>query len=96
MTGAKGQIEVLRLSLVIRGNAAFNKNKYLREEKRSSNDSLKATEGIQLDQQKRQDQKDIWDLMLIQSNKPGETAPKKSCNSIWAADYPAAVKVQPP
>lgn len=34
--------------------------------------------------------------MLLWSNKRGETAPKKSCDSIWAADYPAAVKVQPP
>lgn len=40
MAEAKGQIQVLRLSLVIQGNPAFNKNKYLREEKRSSNDSL--------------------------------------------------------
>lgn len=30
MTGAKGQIQVLRLRLVIQGNPAFNKNKYLR------------------------------------------------------------------
>lgn len=34
--------------------------------------------------------------MLLQSNKRRETAPKKSCDCIWAADYPAAVKVQPP
>lgn len=40
MTGAKGQIQVLRLSLVIQGNPAFNKNKYLGGETRSSNDSL--------------------------------------------------------
>lgn len=40
MTGAKGQIQLLKLSLVIQKNPAFNKNKYLRGEKRSSNDSL--------------------------------------------------------
>lgn len=40
MTGAKGQIQVLRLGLVIQGNPAFNKNKYLKGEKRSSDDSL--------------------------------------------------------
>lgn len=40
MTGAKGQTQVLRLGLVIQGNPAFNKNKYLKGEKRSSDDSL--------------------------------------------------------
>lgn len=95
LTGAKGQIQVLKLRLVIQGNPAFNKNKYLRGGKGSSNDSLQATEGIQLDQQKRQYQKDIWDLTLLQSNKQWEATPKKSCGSVWIADYPAAVKVQP-
>lgn len=95
LTGAKGQIQLLKLRLVIQGNPAFNKNKYLRGGKGSSNDSLQATEGIQLDQQKRQYQKDIWDLTLLQSNKQWEATPKKSCDSMWIADYPAAVKVQP-
>lgn len=40
LTGAKGQIQVLKLRLVIQGNPAFNKNKYLRGGKGSSNDSL--------------------------------------------------------
>lgn len=31
MAGAKGQIQVLQLSLVIQGNPAFNKNKVLEE-----------------------------------------------------------------
>lgn len=65
MTRAKGQIEVLRLSLVIWGNPAFNKNKYLRVGKRSSNDSLKATEGIQLDQQRMQYGEDVRDLTQL-------------------------------
>lgn len=30
----------------------------------------------------RRDQQDIWDLTLIQSNKQGETAPKKSLSAL--------------
>lgn len=71
MTGAKGQIRVLRVSLVIKGNPAFNENKYLRGEKKPCNDSLEATEGIQLDQRGRQYRKDIWDLMLVLEQQTG-------------------------
>ncbi len=39
MTGARGQIQVLGLRIVVQGNPAFNKNKYLRGEKRSCDDS---------------------------------------------------------
>lgn len=63
MTGAKGKMQVLKQSLEFQGNYAFNKNKYFRGERRSGNDSSQATEGIQLDQQKRHYHKAVWDLI---------------------------------
>lgn len=65
-------------------------------ETKRCNDSLQATEGIQLDQQRRQWGRYMGPHAGFRAANVEESLPEKSCDSIWATDYPAAVKAQRP
>lgn len=91
----KDKWEFLAMSLVIKENPAPNENKHSWGEKKHCDDSLQATEGIQLDQRRRQQRRYTGPQAGFRAANVEKSLPRKVV-TIWAARYPAAVKAQRP